>query len=257
MLLATQDIAGFVGGFLWPFTRIGVAFAFLPVFGAVALPLRIRVLAAFAMTLVLWPLLPPMPAADPLGADGFLLMAEQVVIGLSMGMVVQIAIGAVVFGGQTIAGSMGLGFAAMADPQHGEQIPVVSQFFSMMVTLLFLAADGHLVVLDMLARSFTSLPVGGGLPDAALFAELAGLGGMLIATGVALALPVVVATLMTTITFGVVSRTAPQLNLFSIGFPMSMVVGFVALWLTSDAILLRTAGLFENSYRTLAALLGL
>lgn len=256
MAITSAEIASFVGSFLWPLTRIGAALAMLPFFGAMTIPLRVRVLLAFALTVILWPGLPVMPTADPLGPDGMVLIAEQVVIGVAMGMILQAAFGAVVFGGQAIANSMGLGFASMADPQNGTQVPILSQFFTIMVTLLFLAADGHLVLLRMLSLSFETLPVGGGLPSGDVFARLARLGGLLIAGGLMLALPVIVATLMTSVAFGVVSRTAPQLNLFSIGFPASLVVGFAALLFTVPHVLARTATLFDAAFAELTMFLG-
>jgi flagellar biosynthetic protein FliR len=131
---------------------------------------------------------------------------------------------------------MGLGFASMVDPTNGVSVPVIGQFFTMLVTLLFLAMNGHLVVFEVLAESFVTLPVGGGLM-AAHFWELATRLGWVLGAGLLLALPAITALLVVNIAFGVMTRAAPQLNIFSIGFPLTVAMGLVIIWIGMADIL--------------------
>ena len=160
MHLTDTQIIAWISGYLLPFVRIAAALAVAPVFSARLVPPRIRLLLAFGLTVVIAPLLPPVPVADPFSSTTLLLVLQQFVIGLIIGAVLQMVFDAMVVAGQTAAMSMGLGFAFMIDSQRGVSVPVLSQFFLVMTTLVFLAIDGHLALIQLLADSFVLMPVG-------------------------------------------------------------------------------------------------
>ena len=234
--LSDAQISGWVASFLLPLFRVASMLMVMPFFGAQFVPTRVRLYLAMAITLVLLPNLPAMPIVDALSLRSLLLIGEQVLIGVMLGFVFQLFFQIFVVVGQIISMQMGLGFASMMDPANGVSVPLLGQFLLNMTTLMFLAMNGHLVVLEILAESFVTLPVGSGL----LVEQFRGLAGKLtwvMASGLLLALPAVTALLVVNIAFGVMTRAAPQLNIFAIGFPLTLVLGQVIFWLAQADIL--------------------
>lgn len=227
--LSNAQIGGWVSQFLLPLFRIAAMLMVMPVIGTQLVPTRVRLYLALAITVVLAPNLPPMPQVDSVSLQSMLLIAEQVLIGVMFGFLLQLYFHLFTVAGQIIAMQMGLGFASMVDPSNGVSVPVLGQFLLMLVTLLFLAMNGHLVVFEVLAESFVTLPVGGGLL-VEHYRTLAGKLAWVIAAGLLLALPVITALLVINLAFGVMTRAAPQLNIFSIGFPLTLVLGLVIFW---------------------------
>ncbi len=225
--LTLDQLAGWINALLWPFLRIGALMMAMPVIGAASVPVRIRVLLAAAIAWLLLPVLPPMPAYDFLSSQGLLVSIFQVGIGLAMGFILQLVFGLFVVAGQSIAMAMGLGFASAVDPQNGIQVPVVSQGLLLLVTLVFLAMNGHLLLFQLLADSFRLLPVGVIAPDPEALWRIALWGSHLFAGGLLVALPAVTGLLLVNIAFGVAARAAPQLNIFAVGFPVMLLAGFV------------------------------
>jgi len=208
----------------------------MPVFGTSLLPQRIRLYFAVAITVVIAPGLPPMPPVEALDLSAFMLVGEQIIIGALFGFSLQLLFQAFVIAGQIVAIQMGLAFASMVDPANGVNTTVISQFLTMLVTLLFLAMNGHLVVFEVMTESFTTLPVGSGLM-VNHFWDLAGRLGWVLGAALLLVLPAITALLVINIAFGVMTRAAPQLNIFSIGFPMTLVLGMVIFWIGMADIL--------------------
>src|SRR5690606_1563828 len=172
-----------------------------------------------------------------LSAEGMLLILQQLAVGLGMGLVLQFVVAAVVMAGHAIATAIGLSFASSVDPQNGTQVTILGQFYLILATLFFLAIDGHLRLLELLALSFELFPVSDFVLDAAFFSEVVRYSAQMFVTGTLLALPVMVGVLLINIGFGVMTRAAPQLNIFSIGFPMSMLGGFVLMLLSLPVLL--------------------
>ncbi|MDH4553579.1 flagellar type III secretion system protein FliR [Pseudomonas sp. BN417] len=228
--LSDAQIGGWVGSFLLPLFRIAALLMTMPVIGTQLVPLRVRLYLALAIAIVLVPTLPPMPQVDAISLRTLLLVGEQVLVGALLGFVLQLFFHAFVVAGQIISMQMGLGFASMVDPTNGVSVPVLGQFYLMLVTLLFLAMNGHLVVFEVLAESFVTLPVGGGLLTAQYW-EVAGKLGWVMGAGLLLALPAITALLVVNLAFGVMTRAAPQLNIFSIGFPLTLALGLVIVWI--------------------------
>jgi flagellar biosynthetic protein FliR len=236
MNVSGADISAWMGAFLWPFFRIGAMVGMAPILGARVVPRRIRLGLALVITLVVVPVLPTPPAVDPLGADGVMMTANQLVIGLAMGFTLRLVFTAIEIAGQIIGQLMGLGFASMIDPENGVQVPVLSQFYSILAMLLFLALNGHLVLIELVVDSFHTLPVGvhGIAPDG--LRSVAAWGSEMFAGAVSLALPAVTALLLVNLAFGVMMRAAPQLNIFAVGFPVTLLLGTLVVLATLPAL---------------------
>lgn len=232
MLLSFADIGAFLGGFLWPLIRVSAFLIASPVFTTRGVPAQARLVLAAAITVCLLPVVGDIPAVDPFTGQGFLIVVQQFIVGATLGFALRLVFAAVVTAGQVIALGMGLGFASMVDPSNGLQVPVVSMFYMILGTLLFLAFDGHLVAIQVLAESFTIIPVGteGLLIDS--FWDLVMWGSWMFAGAVLIALPAITAIMVVNIGFGVMTRAAPQLNIFAVGFPIIMTVGFALMFIT-------------------------
>ncbi|TWC42952.1 flagellar biosynthetic protein FliR [Pseudomonas sp. SJZ079] len=234
--LSDAQIGGWVSSFLLPMFRVAALLMVMPIVGTQLVPTRIRLYFALGICLVLVPNLPPMPQVDALSLPAFMLIAQEILVGVMLGFVLQLFFHAFVIAGQILATQMGLGFASMVDPANGVSVAVIGQFFTMLVTLLFLAMNGHLVVFEVLAESFVTLPVGSGL-QIDHYWELASKLGWVFGAGLLLVLPAITALLVVNIAFGVMTRAAPQLNIFSIGFPLTLVLGLVIVWISMADIL--------------------
>jgi flagellar biosynthetic protein FliR len=183
-------------------------------------------------------------------------MAMQVAIGAAIGFAVQLAFDALVIAGQTIAMTMGLGFATLVDPGRGATTPVLSQFFLILGLLLFLSVDGHIALIGVLVESFRWAPIG---PQGLDLQGLLGLtlwGGRIFESGLTIALPAVIALLGMNIGMGIVSRAAPQLNLFAVGFPVAMLVGYVVMLLSLPALAGSFLDLLGDALQTAADVAG-
>jgi flagellar biosynthetic protein FliR len=152
---------------------------------------------------------------------------------------------------------MGLGFASMVDPQNGQQVPVIAQFYVMTSTLIFLSLDGHLLLIQMLLDSFTSLPIGiDGITKANIWTIITWSSRMF-AGGLLLTMPILVSLLLINISFGVATRAAPQLNIFSVGFPVTLMLGMILVWLTLPDVLDQFKGILTDSYDLVGQILRL
>ncbi|WP_236180269.1 flagellar biosynthetic protein FliR [Pseudomonas mosselii] len=227
--LTDTQIGTWVATFILPLFRVMAVMMTMPIFGTKMLPARVRLYAAVAITVVIVPGLPPLPEIDPLSVRGVLLCAEQVIVGALFGFSLQLLFQAFVIAGQIVAVQMGMAFASMVDPANGVNVAVISQFMTMLVSVLFLLMNGHLVVFEVLTESFTTLPVGSALV-VNHFWEIAGRLSWVLGAALLLILPAIAALLVVNIAFGVMTRAAPQLNIFSIGFPLTLVLGMGIFW---------------------------
>lgn len=234
--LASSEIMAWIGTFLWPLFRVAALVTAAPIFGARTVPMRIKLVFSLMLTLLVMPILPPMPVVDPISGEAVLITLNQILIGVGMGLALQFVFAMFVVGGQIIAYQMGLGFATMVDPTSGTSVPVISQFYVIMLTLIFFILDGHLVFIDVLAESFRTLPVGmDGLTREGFWA-FAVWGGNMYSGAVKIALPAIASLLLINLTFGIVTRAAPQFNVFSLGFPIAILTGFLIMMLTLEAM---------------------
>lgn len=223
-------IGGWIGSVMWPFFRIGAFLMVAPIIGTRLVPARVRVILSVLISALLIPHLPEMPIIDALSLSAYVLIAQQVLIGIAMAFVLTVLLHMFVVAGQMMAMQMGLGFASMVDPTNGVSVTVLSQFHLMLVTLLFLGMNGHLAMIEVLAESFRILPVGAGfMLDTALY-TLAGWASWMFAGALLMAMPAVTSLLIVNSAIGVVTRAAPQLNIMTIGFPSMLVLGLCIVW---------------------------
>lgn len=229
----------FVGSLIWPMMRIGAMFISMPVIGTRLVPTRVKIIISLVLSVVVLPLLPDLPQVEALSLEGLLVSVQQILIGLSMGFTMQLVFGALMIAGEAIAMSMGLGFASMVDPTNGVSVPVISQFFVILGTLLFLALGGHLMLIQLLVNSFESLPIATTGVGRDSFWALVSWGSQMFIGALWVAIPALISMLVITLSMGVMTRAAPQLNIFSVGFPVSMFMGFIILILVIPGFLPR------------------
>jgi flagellar biosynthetic protein FliR len=225
------EIESWIGSAFWPFVRIGACLMVAPMFsGSYVLP-RLRIVIALALTIVLLPVIPRAANLTLLSADGLITTAQQVLVGVAMGFALQLMFDALTFGGQLLADCMGLGFAFSIDPLRAVSTQSLGQLYVLLGTLTFVALNGHIALIETLAASFRTLPVGpDGLSPAALHA-MADWGSTMLLGAVRIALPGMTALLVINLAFGVISRAAPAMNLFGVGFPITLALGLLVVLL--------------------------
>ncbi|AXK39791.1 flagellar biosynthetic protein FliR [Crenobacter cavernae] len=230
-MLAITDaqINALVAVFIWPFARIAGLIMADPLLATRGVPRRFKAGFAFFLTVLIAPILPPLPDVPLVSAEGVAILVQQLLIGVGIGFATRIVMGAVELAGFTIGTQMGLGFALFFDPMSSAQVPGVARLLSIFVFLLFLMMGGLQVLVGTLVDSFTVLPIGQSVPVEG-WRTLAEWGGHLFLWGVWLSLPVVAALLVTNLAIGVMTRAAPQFNVFSFGFPLTLLIGFIALY---------------------------
>ena len=226
---SAAQLDAWILAFAFPLSRILAVLATAPVFNNVAVTMQTRLIIGLAISLALSPALPPTPGIVPGSWLGLLVLAQQILIGVIIGFTLRLMFAAVDMAGELIGLQMGLGFASFYDPQTASQTPVMSEFLGLLATLIFLALNGHLLTLSVLAESFTLLPVTASPFAAKGYVTLLTWSATLFSTGVLLALPLIAALLIANIGLGVLARIAPQLNIFAVGFPVTIVAGFVVL----------------------------
>jgi flagellar biosynthetic protein FliR len=229
--VSAAELDAWLAGFLYPFFRILALLAAAPMFAHRSVPRRVRIGLALLLTLLVAPALPAYAPVSPFSAEGVLLVVQQVLVGGALGLAVHVAFAAVGLAGDMVGLQMGLSFAAFVDPVNAEQSPIIGSFLTMTLMLVFLAINGHLLIVAALVDSFTTVPptiTGVRWVDAWRIAET---GASLFAQGLTVALPVIGAMLLTNLAFGILTRTAPQLNLFAVGFPVTLIVGLLVLLL--------------------------
>ncbi len=254
--IPVTEITAWIGRYLWPMFRVGAFFMAMPIIGTQLVPMRIRLLLTIVVTLVAAPLLPAMPRVDPLSVQSYLLVGQQLLIGLSMAFILQMLFQVFVLVGQMIAMQMGLGFASMIDPTNGVSVAILSQFYLMLAMLLFLSMNGHLVVIEVLVESFTTMPVALTGLDFGLFGMLVNWALWMFASALVMAMPAITALLIVNFAFGIMNRAAPQFNIFSLGFPFSMIFGLLIVFISLSGFLPQYELVVEQSMAMLREWIG-
>lgn len=227
--ITSAQINAWIIAFIWPLSRIAALVASSPIMGNPSFPRRAKIGLALAITLVVAPTLPPMPQVDPGSAAGLMIMGQQLLIGLAMGFVMRVVFVVVEMAGNVSGLQMGLGFATFFDPVNAAQVPVVGQFLGLLFALVFLALNGHLLMIEALAESFRLLPISVQPVAAVSMRTMAEWGGEIFRAGMLISLPIIAALLITNLAIGIMTRAAPQLNIFAVGFPLTLAAGFLVL----------------------------
>ncbi len=230
-IISDAMIVEWVAGFLWPLFRVAGFFMTAPLIGSQLLPANMRMLLSVMVTLAIAPLLPPVPIIDLISIEAFLIIFQQVLIGVAFGFVLQIVYQVFSLAGQIFAMQAGLGFASMADPANGVNTTVMAQFLVIGGNMLFITLNGHLAVIQILADSFQLIPIGYKGVDRELFWEIVNLGSWMFSAAFLIVLPGITALLMVQAGLGIVTRAAPTLNIFSLGFPFMMTFSLFIAWI--------------------------
>jgi len=239
-----------LGQFWWPFFRIGAVFISMPFFGDALIPVWVRSLLALSIVVITAPLMPTMPEVELFSLTSLFLAFEQAIWGLVFGLILHMLFNVFTMLGQIVSLQMGLGMAMMNDPVNGLSVAILGRIFLIFSTLLFLALEGHLLVIDIIIQSFVFWPVGSGLTMLSLKRVL-GIFGWMFASALALALPAIVSMLLANVSFGVMNRAAPSLNVYALGFPMTMLLGLFSVLISISGVPSRYTALVHDTIRYL------
>ena len=240
-----------------PFFRVAAFIMIAPIFSTGFIPTRIRSALAVLLSIAIIPQLDSIdPGYDPISFGMLLLIVEQIIIGVVLGFVMQLIFAAAVAGGHIVGMQMGLGFAQMQDPSTGINVPVISQFYNLMAVLLFLSLNGHLVLIEILVSSFSLMPIGAGIYAPATFEALVKAGALIFSDAIVIALPAVISLLMINITMGVITRATPQMNIFAVGFAITIISGFVVILISFSSSLIQIRHLFTEGFGMMNGVLG-
>jgi len=235
--LSVLQIEQWVAAFLWPLFRIASFFMAVPLLGSQLVNARVRLFLALAVTVVVAPLLPPMPDFDGLHLNTYLIIGQQIIVGAMLGFLFQVFYQVFVLGGQMIALQMGLGFASMTDPANGISVVMLGQFYLTMIMMIFVALNGHLVMIEIIVRSFEVVPISLETVHRNSYWHVLMSGSWMFSAAMLMALPAVTALLVVNMAFGIMSRAAPQLNILAVGFPFTMVLGLFINWVNLGGFL--------------------
>jgi flagellar biosynthetic protein FliR len=231
MISVTEaQLSAWYGAVFWPLARVLALFSVAPLLSHRAIPARIKVALALGIALVLMPNLAAPPLADVLSARGLALLAQNLVIGVIIGFTVRIVFAALEVAGEVIGLQTGLSFAGFFNPAMGVTQTAVSSFMSLLALLMFVAIDGHLMLIHALAESFRLFPLTGAVEFPLSFDRVARMGSDVFALGLTIALPFIAVMMVVNIVLGVLARVAPQLNIFAVGFPLTILVGLGTLF---------------------------
>ena len=236
--------------FLWPFTRILALIATAPLLSHMAIPIRVKVGLAAFISLIVAPTIGAVPQVTVFSADGVLILINQFMVGAALGMTMQIAFATIDAAGEFIGQQMGLGFAMLYDPRQGGNSVVISRYLNTIAFLAFLVFDGHLQMISALVQTFQNVPVSANVLGAVTHARgwqtVASYGMSVFSTGLLLSLPVVAALLIANLALGILNRAAPQIGIFQVGFPVTMLVGFLLIQLMIPNLIPFFQRIFEN-----------
>ncbi|SDL73040.1 flagellar biosynthetic protein FliR [Franzmannia pantelleriensis] len=241
--------------FLWPFVRITAFLMASPLLGHSAVPNQAKIGLAVLLTVVIGPGLPELPDAPIVSWASLGIMVEQMLIGIAIGLTMHVMFAVVQAAGEFIGLQMGLAFATFFDAGSGTNTMILSRVFYMITLLMFLAFNGHLIVIEILASTFVTLPIGMGGFNAGAFEMLVRFGGTIFVSGMLLALPLVGSLLIINLSLGILNRSAPQLTVFNIGFPTSLTVGIFLLMVLMTDFARFLQRLFSDSLGFLQSLL--
>lgn len=227
----SMQLEAWLAAFIFPLARILALVASAPVIGNKQVPARVKVGFAMLITFLIAPTLNIPPDIEASSGPGLFILLQQIMVGLAMGFTMRLVFTAVEMAGDIMGLQMGLGFATFFDPVNSNNSQVIAQFLGILAALAFLSMNGHVLMLSALADSFKIFPISTQTPSASALHTLTLWGGSIFAHALQMSLPLIAALLITNLALGILTRSAPQLNIFAIGFPITLVVGFTTLML--------------------------
>jgi flagellar biosynthetic protein FliR len=230
--ISTVQLYAIINAFFWPFVRILSLLSSAPLLGDKAVPVQVKVALAIACAILVAPTLSDAPTSDPFSGDGVMLLVQQMLIGVSIGIGMRFVFAAVELAGDMIGLQMGLSFATFIDPQNSTETPIVGSFLGIVASLILLALNGHLMMIATLVDSFRTIPISAQPELVSTIGRLVALGGEIFRVGLHLSLPVLATLLVLNLAMGVLARAAPQINIFAVGFPMTILAGLFLLGLS-------------------------
>jgi flagellar biosynthetic protein FliR len=236
MTLDYQTMIRIFSQVVWPLGRIGGLVLAVPFFSSNLVPPRIKIVFVFALSWVCSPAVSPQLSFLDFNGVYIVYMMQELLLGMLMGFVLQMVFQIFVLGGQIISMQAGLGFAVMIDPASRASVPLVSQLFLMMTTLIFLALNGHLAILDALISSFKQMPIGKTSIDSSMLWQVIIFSGWMFKQAVLISIPAILSLLIVSLAFGIMARAAPQLNIFSLGFPITLIMGMVIIKISLPSV---------------------
>ena len=255
MEILVEDLVSRFYAFIWPMIRVSAFLLVAPFFSLDTVSLRIRIALGFLLTWLIFPLI-EIPNINPISLEGLSIAFDQALIGVTMGVVLQVVSAAIVVGGQAISNSMGLGMANMVDPNIGN-VPLLSVFLLIISTLIFLGLGGHLLIIIYLVETFKSMPIGQEVIPIDFLRFIVDWSSMVFLGALLLALPIIVSLLFINLGIGVITRAAPALNIFAVGFPAMILAGIILLSISMTSIAYRIQWLWLQSFDTLKTGLGI
>jgi len=251
----SAQLYGWIAAFLWPLFRLLGLIVTAPLFSESTIPRRLKILLAAALSMIVSPTIGNIPSATVYSFDGFLIILNEVGIGVAMGFTMRLVFGAVQTAGEVIGLQMGLSFASFYDRSAGGQTMVLSRFLNLVATLMFLALDGHLMMLAVLVDSFATVPIAATPLSGHGWGALARAGSMVFASGTLLALPMIAALLTLNLAMGILNRASPQLSIFAVGFPVTLAGGMLVLMLVMPQMGAYMQHLVESGLEAMSAVL--
>ena len=235
-------------GFLITSIRLSAFIIAAPLFSAKFLMVRVRILIAFVISIIVFSMQPQAVDTKILtSAYGIIVIVKEIAIGVTAGLILSIMFASVSLAGEKIATSAGLSYAAQVDPVSGVQTPVVSQILYLFLIMIFLTVNGHLVALRIIIESYNFIPIGTlPVPSALIDGGMAASGSMFLNASIIM-MPVVLVVLLINVAIGIITRSAPQLNLFSFGFPITMLGTFIVLYFSISNLGFAFSDLIDSS----------
>lgn len=249
--ITTAQIDAWLAFYAFPLARVLGLIATAPLWSTAGIPRRTRLILGISIVIAIAPALPAMPQVAPGSLAGLWILGQQMLIGIAMGFAARVIFSAIDMAGTFIGLQMGLGFATFYDPLDGAQTPVIAEVIGIIALLLFMALNGHLLYISTLAQSFHAIPIGPTALSPNSWLNIAELGGKIFSAGLLLSLPIVVALMITNIALAVLTRAAPQLNIFALGFPLTLLGGFIMLSIALNYMSTPLQVLFDTALRSM------
>lgn len=248
---STSQITAWVMSFFWPFVRILAFVGAAPIFGSLSVPRRVKICIGALLAALIAPTLGPMPDVPPFSPAGMLLIVQQVLIGAAIGFTMRVSFSVIQAAGAFIGRHMGLGFSTFYSPALGSKTVVMARILNVFAILMFLALNGHLIMIQILASSFDTVPVGVVGINASVGMVIARWGGTVISAGLIMSLPLIAILLTAQMAMGILNRASPQLTIFSIGLPLTLLTGTSVLMFMAPALEQIYTNLFESGFQAM------